>query len=240
MYQPLIAFVFLTFYASSAFAVIGGDRAPELERHTVMILSKKGELCSGAVIKRDVVLTAAHCVHGGSEYAVFFREASGQPVLLDPKKIVIHPNYVRDAITRRVRSIDLAILKLKDPLPLNFLPVQLSDRPLRAGDDVTIGGYGLTDERKRSSNGQFFSSTLEVVEPYGPSKILLWLRGDALPQKGLNRGGCHGDSGGPLFDRDKLIAITTWTTGPKGFDCGDLTQGALLTPHIDWILKNAN
>lgn len=239
MYRPIIVLLISTLYANSSFAVIGGDRDPELERHSVMILSKKGEICSGAIIKQDIILTAAHCVHGGSEYAVYFRDASGQPVLLDPKKIVIHPNYIKDAITRRVRSIDLAILKLKDPLPSKFLPVQMSNKRLQAGDEVTIGGYGLTDEKRRTSNGNFFSSPLEVIEPYGPSKIVLWLRGDALPQNGMNRGGCHGDSGGPIFDRSKLAAITTWTTGPNGFDCGDLTQGAIIAPHIEWILNNA-
>lgn len=238
MNRLLVALCFLALNTFEALAVIGGNPAPDLARHTVMVLSKKGAICSGAILSQNTVLTAAHCVHDGSEYAIHYRTQSGEPVLLSPNKIITHPDYVPDAITKRIRSIDLAILQVNEPLPAIFQPVELSKELMRANEIALIGGYGLTNEKNRSSNGQFFSTPLKVIEPYGPSKILIWLKGDPIPPGNLNRGGCHGDSGGPIFSGNKLVAITTWTTGPKGFDCGDLTQGALVAPQINWITKN--
>lgn len=238
MKRILITLCFLAFNTIEALAVIGGNPAPDFARHAVMILSKKGAICSGVVIAQDRILTAAHCVHDGLEYAVHYRTQSGEPVLLSPTKIITHPDYVPDAITKRVRSIDLAIIWLRDPLPVVFQPIELSKDVLRTDSIALIGGYGLTNEKNKSSNGQFFASRLNVIEPYGPSKILIWLKGDPIPPGNLGRGGCHGDSGGPITSNNKLVAITTWTTGPKGYDCGDLTQGALVAPQINWITKN--
>jgi hypothetical protein len=200
-----------------------------------MVLSKKGSICTGVVISKNSILTAAHCVQDEPEIAVHYRSSSGDPILILPSKIISHPNYVPEAISKRVRSIDLAILQIATPLPSQFQPVKLSNEKPRAGDLVVIGGYGLTNEKMRSSNGQFLSSPLNVIEPYGPSTILLWLRGENIPGGVLNRGGCHGDSGGPIFRDNELVAITTWTTGPKGYDCGTLTQGILIAPQVEWI-----
>lgn len=229
----------LLFYGFEAFAVIGGNSAPDLARHTLMVLGKNGTTCTGVVITRSTILTAAHCVNERTEYVVYFRTQSGEPVLLSPKKIITHPDYVPDAIKKRVRSIDLALINLNEPLPTAFEPIQLSNEYLSVGQTAIVGGYGLTNEKSRSSNGQFFATPVKVIEPYGRSKILIWLRGEKLTNSPFNRGGCHGDSGGPIFKDNRLIAIITWTTGPTGFDCGDITQGALIAPQRDWISKNS-
>jgi V8-like Glu-specific endopeptidase len=237
MKKLFLILALLSLLAPRAEAVIGGAPAPELMRHTVMVLSKKGGICSGALIAPRTVLTAAHCVADRTDYAVHFRTVLNEPILLVPREIIIHPDYVPDAIAKRVRSIDLAIITLNDSLPEPFTPVALSDAMPRTGDDVTIGGYGLTDETKRNSSGTYAAAILHSVEPYGQSKILLWLKGDPIAGRNLVRGGCHGDSGGPIFYDKKLVAITTWTTGPKGSDCGELTQGVLIAPQRDWIEK---
>lgn len=237
MIRILVSAFLLAVSTFNAQAVIGGDPSPKYMQHAVMVLSKMGSICSGVVISQNSILTAAHCIQDRSEFAVHYRTPSGVAVLLSPRKIISHPNYVPDAIAKRVRSIDLAIVQLEDPLPSEFQPVKLSYERPRAGDLVFIGGYGLTNEKIRSSNGRFLSSQLTVIEPYGPSKIVLWLRGRPIPKSNLNSGGCHGDSGGPIFIDDTLVAITTWTTGPAGYDCGNLTQGILIAPQIDWISK---
>ena len=238
MNHILFALLLLVLNTAEGFAVIGGSPSPVLARHTVMILSQKGAICSGAVVARNTILTAAHCVHDGSKYAVHYRTVSGETEFIFPKKIITHPDYVHDAITKRVRSIDLAMLIFNDPLPEMFQPIELSREVPRANSMAIIGGYGLTNEKNLSSNGQLFSSPLKVIEPHGPSKILIWLKGDTIQPGNLRHGGCHGDSGGPILSGNKLVAITTWTTGPTGYDCGDLTQGALIAPQIDWISKN--
>ena len=238
MLRYLVALFILTLNSGAAYAVIGGSAAPELERHSIMVLSKRGSVCSGVVISKKSILTAAHCVADGSEYLIYFRGATGEPVLLQPLDIVIHPEFVRNAISKHARSIDLAIVHLQNFLPQQFDPTELSSEKPRAGAGVIVGGFGLTNERVPTSNGQFLSSPLVVVEPYGESKILLWLKGGNVQKGNPKSGACHGDSGGPVIKDSKLVAITTWTTGPDGYDCGELTQAILIAPQLNWILKN--
>jgi hypothetical protein len=72
--------------------------------------------------------------------------------------------------------------------------------------------------------------TLEAIEPYGPSAVLLWARGAA------GAGICFGDAGCPITDtRHRVVAIANWSTGPSGRSCRDLTQGPFLGPQRSWI-----
>jgi len=48
---------------------------------------------------------------------------------------------------------------------------------------------------------------LPVVEPYGPSRILVWLKPAAGPA-----GACQGDSGGPMASGETVAAITSWSS----------------------------
>jgi V8-like Glu-specific endopeptidase len=38
-----------------------------LARHVVVVTGQRSSACTGTAIARDLVLTAAHCVHAGSE-----------------------------------------------------------------------------------------------------------------------------------------------------------------------------
>lgn len=219
-----------------AFAILKGAPDPTLERHVVMVLDNRGNVCSGVVLSKTVILTAAHCIASATAWRIHWRAPDNTPILVEPKYVRVHPEYDPKAIKKRVRSIDLAVVVLQEPLPDLFSPISLSDADsLAAGDPAIIGGYGLVEEKKPKALGKFFSATLSVVEPYGPSRFVLWL--EDMSKSGA--GGCHGDSGGPIFSNGAVIAIIAWTTGPGRSDCGEYTQGTLIAPHRDWIEKAA-
>ncbi len=216
-------------------AIVGGQTVPAGDSPMLMVLSDRGTVCSGVVIAPDAVLTAAHCVTGGSAYRLHWRGTDGKPVMEEPKRITIHPDYHSDAIAARSRSIDLAVIQTKRALPDTFAQSQLppANQPPQAKDTrLTIQGFGLSNESQADSIGSLRQITLPVVTPYGQGKLLLWLSGQA------NQGACTGDSGGGIFDRDGVLqAITVWSEGKGQARCGAMTQGIMLAPHRAWIDK---
>jgi hypothetical protein len=219
--------------ATNAHAIVGGaDDAGPLSRASVMVLSSNGGVCSAVVVARDAVLTAAHCVTGASDHRVHFRAENGAPVLITPKSKAVHPGYDAKAIEARLRSIDLALLQLPEPLPGRFETATLSTAAVPAGSNLAFGGYGVAREGDGRSTGTFRLIRLSLVEPYGPSRILVW----AKARQG-GAGVCEGDSGGPVTraDASAVFAVSTWATGAKRRACGGYSQGVLLGPQRAWI-----
>lgn len=207
-------------------AIVGGREGAGIPgaASAVMVLTSGGGVCSGVVVAPDAVLTAGHCVAGVGENRVHYRDAAGRPVLAEVAARLLHPAYDGDAIRGRTRSIDLALLRTRDPLPARFAPAPLSAAMPRAGQSVTLAGYGAARGNDRRSIGRYRGAALSVVEPYGPSRILVWL-------KAPGAGGCQGDSGGPILDGEAVVALAAWVKDA----CGGLTQGILLGPQRDWI-----
>jgi hypothetical protein len=225
--------IVLVAFATTAHAIIGGteDQGP-LSRATVMVLSSQGGMCSAVVVAPDAVLTAAHCVTGASEHRVHFRDDNGRPVLIVPKAKAVHPGYDAKAVESRRRSIDLALMQLPEPLPARFATASLSATSAAAGSGLAFGGYGVAREGDGRSTGTFRSVRLTMVEPYGPSRILVWAN-VAQREAGI----CEGDSGGPITREgaSDVFAVATWARGAKGRGCGVYSQGVLLGPQRAWI-----
>ena len=220
----LAALAFLL--AGPAEAIVGGREGADVPgaRSAVMVLTSGGGVCTGIVVAPDAVLTAGHCVAGVSENRVHYRDDAGRPVLAEVTARVLHPGYDGDAIRGRTRSIDLALLRTRVGLPARFEPAPLSPALPRAGAALTLAGYGAARGNDRRSIGRYRGAALAVVEPYGPSRILLWLQARGV-------GGCNGDSGGPVLDGAAVVAVAAWVKDA----CGGLTQGVLLGPQRDWI-----
>ncbi|MBS7698457.1 MAG: S1 family peptidase [Chelatococcus sp.] len=224
--------------APSAKAVVGatGDGG-SLAAASVMVLGSRGSVCSAVVVAPDAVLTAAHCVTGADAFRVHFRER-GEPVLIEPRSIAVHPGYVPNAIRTRQRSIDLALVRLPSPLPVQFSTASLvaAQRSPAPGTSLMLGGWGVAREGDGASSGTFRTAPLAVVEPYGPSSILIWAADRQGLGKSAGAGVCRGDSGGPIaLKSGAIIAISTWSKGPGKRDCGLLSQGVLVGPQRAFI-----
>jgi len=230
MKRSVVLLAAATLSATAAHAIVGGEehKGP-LARRSVMVLSSNGGVCSAVVVAPDVVLTAAHCVTGAAEHRVHFRDEAGQPVLIAPAAKAVHPAYDAKAIATRRRSIDLALLRVPEPLPSRFEVAPLATGGLAAGETVTVGGWGLSRRDDPKTTGTFRTTSLNVIEPYGPSRILLWSQGTGA------MGACRGDSGGPMAAGATVVAITSWSTPAHGQDCGGVTQGILVAPQRAWI-----
>ena len=229
-------FAALAILATPANAVVGpSTEGGPLSAHVLMILKRQANaagFCSGVVIAPDVVLTAAHCVSDKGNLKVHFRDAAGQPVLLEVAAVAVHPGYHADAQKSRVRTVDLALVKSAAPLPAQFVPAQLDEAGIwTPGQGFVLAGFGLSREGDGKTGGTLRLGALEARAPV--SKLLLWTK-DA---GNSGTGACTGDSGAPIFDagRSRVVAITAWADGAGKALCGSLTQGTLVAPVRGWI-----
>jgi hypothetical protein len=217
--------------SAPASAVVVGEDAPAYRPHLVMVLNDRGGFCSGVVVARDAILTAGHCTTGAIR--LHWKDAAGRPVLAEPGRVVVHPEFRDGAEKARVRSVDLAIIRTRTPLPAEFRPVALAGpgSPVPEKDaTLRVVGYGLGLEWDDASAGKLRSADIPVVTPYGPGRLLVWLSAKT------GSGACRGDSGGGIFDpAGTLAAITAWSEGNGSRRCGALTQGVLVAPQRAWI-----
>lgn len=202
----------------------------------VMVLNRAGRtagFCTGVVVARDAVLTAAHCAPPGADLRVHYRDEGDAPVLLPVAEAVRHPGYRADAVRTRERSIDLALIRLAAPLPDRFRPATIATepRPAAVGGAYEIAGFGVTREGEGASSGHLRTQRLAARAPL--SSLLLWAR----DPNGAGAGACTGDSGGPVLDvaDGAVVAVNLWSAGGGAARCGALTQALWLSPHKAWI-----
>jgi secreted trypsin-like serine protease len=211
---------------------LGGGAASEgrLENRVVMVLGSRGSVCSGTVLSPTVVITAGHCVSGSDRYAVAYREG-GSPVLQEVGQVARHPEFSG----RQRVSIDMALVRLKTPLPSRFSPVALDDN---AEDDVvgsrqTIAGFGLAREGDEASAGRLRNGEVLILPRYYPRFMRLG-RGDGSLLV------CKGDSGGPVLSEGLLGTTLTGVVYASerkagGRQCGDTAQAVRIAPQRAWI-----
>ena len=216
---------------SGSGAIVGGVAGSNAARHSVMITSRGGEICSGTLIARDLVITAAHCVVRRDSYSVSIGGVS-----IGVTQIETHPRYRTDSFETRRPSPDLAILKLNSPAPASLRPAQISKDSALPARNTTylIAGYGVVAEGDRRSVGVLRSAQLPSVGTTGGIMVRL-----ALPDGSPSRGSCDGDSGGSVYREDGntlvLHAVIGWATGRTSKGCGAVTGATLVGIQIDWI-----
>ena len=215
-------------WTSQTLAIVGGTH-DATNPSVVMVLGRSAGgagFCSGVVVAQNAVLTAAHCARTAADTRVHFKDTNGAPVLLDVTRVERHPGYANDAVAKRARSVDLAIVFTRDALPSAFRPAPVASTSSTIGTPFMIAGYGIADERAADSGGRLRAANVALRAP--ASNLLLWLAGDG--------GACTGDSGGPVLDSaGAVVGIIAYAEGSGGRGCGALTQAVRVAPFADWV-----
>jgi secreted trypsin-like serine protease len=221
--------------AAPARAINGGAPASkETATQTIMIVSTRGASCTGTVIARDLVLTAAHCVQPKSNYAIVIPGTT--PRIVPVVKIAVHPHYDPHQFETRRPSPDMAIIKIAEPLPPHYRVAKLAATAAfpKHGTMFMLAGFGFAKDGDERSAGTLRSVTLPNIGSTGDSMIRV------SAGNGGTAGACTGDSGGPAYLNGEVAGVIGWTSIPAGKNCGFTTGVTLVGFQRAWIEKAIN
>lgn len=211
-----------------------------LSRSVVAIISEssKGQsLCTGSIIGKELILTAAHCVDGKpSRMEVVFKsnvkkahDADRRPV----KGYIQHPNWreSRDSGSggSGINRGDLAVLKFTGGLPKGFVPLSLASEglALSIGQAVGMLGFGVTSGTTESGAGVLRKTNTTILDFVSDTEVLTDGRATSV---------CFGDSGGPAFVKEKdkwvLWGVASSVTNRN---CKQSSIHTSVMPFLSWI-----
>jgi secreted trypsin-like serine protease len=223
-----------------ASAMVGG--APEIpdanNQPEVMLVGSGGNFCTGTVIARDLVLTAAHCINPGDHYKLVEMGDDRQPVFTDVALAARHPQFNLKTMLAHRATADVALLKLAAPLlrrPAPLLPARARVAP---GEKFVVHGYGVNIRGEGNSAGRLREATL--VATGQPGNLQLRLVDPKAGGTSAGLGACTGDSGSPAYQETPsglaIYGVMSWSTGPNSEGgCGGLTGVTPLQLYRPWI-----
>lgn len=239
-----LATTLLSFVLATPAFAISGNAPPATgfaAQALVMLIDDRGDLCTGTALARDLVLTAAHCV---SRPAPYRARVSKESEVAEVAAIRRHPGFNMMNYVASRATADIALVKLKTPLPEKILPASLGGtRRVAVGETMIVAGFGAMQDNNTQGIGEARMAPLVVTGK--PGSLQIRLTDPATRNERAGLGSCTGDSGGPAFGRKdadggEVMGVVSWSTAPKNeAGCGGLTGLTPLLNYRTWIVDTA-
>ena len=233
-----------------------------------MFYRNAGSSCTGAIISKSVILTAAHCakqspwwwpiklVKPSNVFVTFGHSDLGNAMNMSVKSILIHPNY------NYYRDNDLALLKLSNDLEFNdaIQPISLPSPNYTKYDllfeELIFAGYGSEKLFQGDTSKKFRTKDVNIMKKLKVDLTMstcnnhLYQVDDEKYDSLLfssTHGLWFGDSGGPLmkissnFTNSEVVGIAmALETCSNGLlqNVDTVSIYTSVSFHVPWIQKN--
>lgn len=245
---PLImsALIFITAQAN---AIIGGENASSSDAVTkstayikIDALDGQTYTCTGTLVSRNLVITAAHCLvkNPGAKVTVLFGKtfkSMNRKSTFEIEEPAIHPEFkkLNEPGNYYTRSNDIALIKLAKKVSSKLRPVSIMDESvtMNTSNPLLLAGYGVVNEIGQATA----ADGLNYVRVHGAFVDRM-----VVTDQRNGQGACGGDSGGPAyFETAKELILVGVTRGvyAGARDCRHYGEYTNVMPFKRFILEQA-
>ena len=219
-------------------------------------------LCTGSLIAKNLVLSAAHCVDAATISAtiIFFgvnlTDVAQQLHEGDKSNIrhalnaIRHEGFGAAKINPDSSNNDISIFLFEGEAPAGFIPARLAPfrllADLQTNAEAILSGFGVSEYKSDPTTHQPLIHTGSgILRSVGNIKIIsVMATGEEIIfDQSAGKGACHGDSGGPAYF-DEAATHTRWLIGVTSRDRQGQCQGENVFTGVmgyeKWIETTSN